>query len=316
MTSGIAHRSSVWEPVGRTSPKAFIGLDIGGSKVAAALLDERASAITFDASPWPGASGLDALLQTADRLVANLISRAGEAARPVLGLGIAVPELVDLDGRIASADVIPGLATCDLAGRWLDPKRVVVESDVRAGAVGEARRGAARGFESFAYVSVGTGISYCLVQAGAPWTGAHGGAILLGSGPMAELDGVPWILEQIASGPALLAHHRQLGGREVSVAELLAAYGDDETARKAVDRGAHALGIGIASLLNLLDPAMVVVGGGLGSAPGPFWEQSLKSAREHICWKGARETPIVQAKLGSRSGAIGAALISFSEHVD
>ena len=83
----------------------------------------------------------------------------------------------------------------------------------------------------------------------------------------------------------------------------------DRPAAASVSRAARALGIGISVVINLLDPAAIVVGGGLGSATGPYWDQALHSAREHTYAAGARDTPIVQAHLGARAGAIGAALI-------
>jgi glucokinase len=224
-----------------------------------------------------------------------------------------VAELVDLGGAIVSEAVIPGLANEDLVGRWSSQRRVVVESDVRAAALAEARLGAGRGHSSFAYISVGTGISYCLVIDGEPWTGSGGGAILLGSAVMAECAGAPWVLEEIASGTALLAYYHELGGELPTVVDVLRTPDLDRpvaaAAAAAIGRAARALGIGISVVVNLLDPAAVVVGGGLGSATGPYWDQALQSAREHTYQDRARDTPIVQAHLGARAGAIGAALV-------
>jgi glucokinase len=290
---------------------AFAGLDIGGTKIAAALIDEAGRPTVFETVPTP--LGAAAVLSAADDLIDLLAGEAADRDLTLTSIGVGVAELVDLGGAIVSEAVIPGLANEDLVGRWSSQRRVVVESDVRAAALAEARLGAGRGHSSFAYISVGTGISYCLVIDGEPWTGSGGGAILLGSAVMAECAGAPWVLEEIASGTALLAYYHELGGELPTVVDVLRTPDLDRpvaaAAAAAIGRAARALGIGISVVVNLLDPAAVVVGGGLGSATGPYWDQALQSAREHTYQDRARDTPIVQAHLGARAGAIGAALV-------
>jgi glucokinase len=288
---------------------AGAGLDIGGTKIAAALVDAAGQAVAFETVPTEIDADAGAVLAAADGLIVRLRASATDRGLVVAGIGVAAPELVDLDGRVASVDVIPGLADAGLVHRWESVAPLAIESDVRAAAVAEARLGAGRGCSSFAYISVGTGVSYCLVIDGKPWTGSHGGAILLGSSTMAECQGSPWILEEIASGVAVLRRYRELGGELSSVADLLEAWCRDDSARTAIGEAARALGMGIALVINLLDPGLVVVGGGLGSAPGAFWELAQRSAKEFVYWDAARETPVVQAALGGKAGAIGAGLI-------
>ena len=89
---------------------------------------------------------------------------------------------------------------------------------------------------------------------------------------------------------------------------LSAATAGDEAALSAIRTAAGALGVSIGWLVNVLDPAAIVVGGGLGSAPGPYWDQMVASAREHIWSEASRSVPIVPAALGPAAGLIGAAL--------
>jgi glucokinase len=292
---------------------AAVGVDIGGTKVAASLVECGGAVLHFEARPMGARAGVAGVLALADELVEEMTVAGATLDLELVGLGIAVPELVDRSGHLASEAVIPGLARCDLAGRWARLARGTVESDVRAAALAEARLGAGRPYGSFCYMSVGTGISYCFVQEGRPWPGSRGGAILLGSSVMAEFDngGRPlrWVLEEIASGPALLRRYRQLGGSRATVEEALATSTTEPAAATAIDEAAMALGIGIATLVNLLDPEAIVVGGGLGSAPGSYWRGAVDSARAHTYWEMARETPILQAQLGGRSAAVGAALV-------
>ena len=297
---------------GSSRAVAGVGLDIGGTKIAAALVDATGEAVAFETVATKIDAKAGAVLAATDRLVQRLSASAADRGLAVAGIGVAVPELVDLDARVASGDVIPGLADADLTACWGSIGPVTIESDVRAAAVAEARLGAGRAGSSFAYISVGTGISYCLVIDGTPWTGSHGGAILLGSSTIAEHEGSPWILEKIASGTALLERYRELGGELPTVADVVQTAPGDDAAQTAIGEAARALGMGIALVINMLDPGLVVVGGGFGSAPGPFWELAQRAAREFVYWDRARDTRIVQAELGARAGAIGAGLIGLA----
>jgi glucokinase len=316
---GAAHYGAMGDPLDTAGAPAgavgAIGLDIGGTKIAVCIatgaserLEHRATASTrLDL-------GAESILDTADGLIEDALAVARSKAIAISGLGIAVPELVDTHGQIVSTAVVAGLRAIDLPARYAAFDVVAVESDVRAAAVAEARLGAGRSFESFGYISVGTGISHTFVKDGLPWQGARGGAILLGSSVMAEWqeENVPrrWVLEEIASGPALLERYRSLGGTGNSVRGVLDSYADDEAATRAVDEAAKALGIGLATLINLLDPEGVVIGGGLGTAQGPQFDIAVSSARAHIFSERARDIEIIRAECGEDSAVLGAAVIA------
>lgn len=236
------------------------------------------------------------------------------APGPIAAIGVGVPELVDPVGRITSAQTIEW-RDLPLRERLGQIAPATIEADVRAAALAEARLGAGRPFADFAYISIGTGISSTLVIAGRPYAGARGGALVLATGPLT----VPcprcgaltsFVLEDDASGRAIAARFAAARGAPVSGAEavLAAATSGDEAAQAIVDRAAETLGSAIGWLVNVADPATVVVGGGLGSAAGPFWDRLAAATRRHIWSEGARALPIVRAELGLDAGWIGAAL--------
>ncbi len=296
------------------SRRGALGIDLGGSKLAVALVaDLRGETLFFDTCPTP--SGATAVLDAAADLVRSATAAAKELDVQVLGVGIGVPELVDRDGHIVSNAVLPELDDNELIKRFSVVAPTVVESDVRVAALAEARCGAGRKYRSFCYISVGTGISYSYVENGLVLAGARGVAISLGSAVTAEWEVAGerrcWVLEEIASGPGVLARYLGLGGTRHTPAEVLASYGDEEAATQAVDETSRALGIGVSLSVDLLDPEAVVVGGGLGTAGGAFWDRMIESAREHIYADVARDVPIVQAELGPRSAAVGAALVGW-----
>ncbi len=163
-------------------------------------------------------------------------------------------------------------------------------------------------------MTVGTGISSCLVQDGRPFAGARGNALVLASSPVttsctecgAELRPV---LEEFASGPALVRRYNDCGGAQAQRGEdvLAAAAGQSLSAVSIVASAGAALGVSVGWLVNVLDPQAVIVGGGLGLAGGLYWERFVDSTREHIWAEDSRDLPILMATLGPDAGLIGAA---------
>jgi glucokinase len=190
-----------------------------------------------------------------------------------------------------------------------------IESDVRAAARAEARFGAGKGRRVFAYVTIGTGISYCLVIDGRPHAGANGFAIHFASSALhVPCDACGHVnapvLEEIASGPAISAAYARRTGRSVggAVDVLAAATSGDVIASDLLTAAARQLGPLVALVANMLDPEAVVLGGGLGLAAGVYREELIASTRAHIWADSCRDLPILPAALGVDAGLIGAAL--------
>jgi glucokinase len=230
-----------------------------------------------------------------------------------MGIGVGVAELVDLEGNVTSGHTIQwrGLPVRESFSR-LAP--AVIESDVRAAALAESLLGVGRSFEIFVYVTVGTGISCCLVQEGRPFAGARGNALVFSSSPLTTTctscgTVLRPILEEFASGPALVKRYNQHCTAKVESGEgvLLAVESGDLVATDVVRTAGEALGVSVAFLINVLDPQAVIVGGGLGLAGGLYWNSFVSSAREHIWAEAARELPILRAALGTDAGLVGAA---------
>ena len=128
------------------------------------------------------------------------------------------------------------------------------------------------------------------------------------------------MLEEFASGPSIAKRFAKAGGDENigepspanSAEEVFrAASGGNKAAAEILTSAGEALGVSTAFLVNVLDPEMIVVGGGLGLAGGLYWDSFQQSCREHIFAADARSLPIVTAKLGTDAGLVGAAAVVF-----
>jgi glucokinase len=284
-----------------------IGVDVGGTKIAAAivelstgqLLHRREVATRRERG---GAAILESVLTLSNEL--RLVAQGDGLLIDSVGVGIC--EIVGLDGQLRSATLIDWQSV-DVVSTPAGLPPIHLVSDVRAAAVAESRFGAARDVRDAIYVSVGTGIASVLLIEGRPYAGAHGAALVLASAARVPSgDGSTAILEELASGPALVRQFGGAGGDSRMV--IAAAHNGDVRALSIVAHATSLLGAAIAQLANCLDPAVIVIGGGLGSAPGVYFE-TLKSRIEEGIWRGVvRQIEVRPAALGADAGIVGAAI--------
>jgi glucokinase len=290
-----------------------IGIDVGGTKIAGGVVVlPEGRTLARRIVPTQPTRGGRAVLDDVLRLARELVTEATAVGRSVEGIGLGVCELVDREGNLASANCI----------RWLDqPARdelsaiapTVIEADVRAAALAEALLGAGKAFHSFLYVTIGTGISCCLMIDGKAYLGARGVTGTMASSPLS----VPCeqcghvsrrTLEELAAGPALVARFNAFHGNATSGHDVLAAAATgNPVAVEIVRTAAEALGSQVGLLINVLDPEAVVIGGGLGLSEGAWRDQFLDATRQHIYSDMRRDLPILRAVAGADAGWIGAA---------
>lgn len=291
-----------------------IGVDFGGTKIAAGLVDISTGAV-LSKRVIPTLAHRPPEIIEADvrRLVDDL--RDAAAATPVAAIGIGMPDLVDLSGRLRNSSYLPDDGQALLAHlSGLAP--ACFESDARAAAAAEAHFGAGRAFDNFAYVTISTGLSYCLMIGGTPYRGARGFAIHFGSTvsywPGHEAAGTDAIVEEFASGKGLAARYDHLSGRTGSSAEdVLAREPVDPIAARVLEDAVELLGDRLAQMIDMIDPGALVVGGGLGLSDG-FLRDRVEPAIRRRLWTDAnRDTPILPAALGADAGLIGAAWLGY-----
>ncbi len=291
-----------------------IGIDVGGTKIAGGIVDlDTGLILTRKVLPTAAERGGQAVLDDVLALDASLRAEAQRLDLPILGTGLGVCELVDPQGQITSDQTIAWIGL-PIRERLGEHGPAIVDADVRAHALAETRYGAGRNFRLCIFVTIGTGISSCLVQDGHPFAGAHGNALILASSPLtftcAACGALQQpILEEFASGLALGERYQRATGIANARGEdvLTAAQAGDQIACEIVRSAGAALGVSIGWLVNVMDPEAVIVGGGLGTAGGLYWQAMVDSLREHIWAAACRNLPVLMAALGPDAGLIGAA---------
>jgi glucokinase len=314
-----------------------VAIDLGGTKALAGVVDADGSVRSRVWLPSRDLNGLPARLL--DRLANGAGAAAAQADLPfegVAAVGVCVPGPLDQSRSVVA--VAPNLGWVNLAvreelERRLPRKRVFLENDVRAAALSEHRLGAGRGHESMLAVFVGSGVGGGIVVDGRLYHGTHGGAgeighmVVRAGGPrcgcgragcleaMAARDAVArYVIQQVNRG-ARTVLTEILGGNLLALTSrdlALAISQSDAVAIRAARRSARYVGLAIGGVVNLLDPAVVVIGGGIAEALGErYVEWAREVASRQILASDARDVPIVASTLGNDAGLLGAALTAF-----
>lgn len=303
------------------------GIDVGGTKCLGVVLDEAGAVVGEQRLPTP--KGPDAIIDT----LVDLCGRLGDFG-DFGTVGVGVPGLVTRDGVLKAApnlvDITDFRVGALLAERL--SQRVEVDNDATCAAVAEWKTGAGRGVDDFVMVTLGTGIGGGVIAGGRLLRGANGFSGEIGhmvidpSGPPCPC-GRRGCWERFASGSGLgsLAREAAIAKRLPRVVELAggdpervrgehvqaaASEGDDE-ALAVIDTFARWVAIGLVNLTNLLDPAAIVLGGGLAASGELYLEPIGRWFGELLYSPDLRPHPrLVFAQLGERAGAVGAALLA------
>ena len=306
-----------------------IGLDIGGTKVLGAIVDDAGAVVEEHRVPSPTGTWAGLLAAIVDT-VGELRARRGDIAC----VGIGAAGMVDLDGTIHYAPNVPAFRTtavrADVEVSIGLP--TVVDNDANVAAYAEARFGAARGMKDALVITLGTGIGGGVIVNGQVLRGAHGFAAEVGhfqidpKGPMCAC-GERGHWEAMASGSALGEMAQAAARRGELAAVLVAAGGDPEAIRgphvsaaghagdadalALIDQYAFNVAIGLVGLANIFDPGVVAIAGGLVNDGELFLGPIRRHFLGHVEGSVHRPTPdIVPATLGERAGVIGAAILA------
>ncbi len=295
-----------------------LGIDIGGTKTSAGLVDSSGVVLARDQVSTPATAGAGEVLGSAIELARVLIGRLAPTEK-VVAAGIGAAGVIDPVKRVvvSATSTLPGWAGTQLGIAMEDALGVpvAVQNDVHSHALGEARFGAGRRYRTVLVVAAGTGVGGALIVDGRVQLGAGFSAGHYGHLPSAEAEGLLCTcgrsghLEMVAAGPAVCATYRREGGTAAVVDAqdvfALAVDGDPVAARSIITAG-RSLGQAIGGLINALDPDVVVVGGGLAGA-GESWWSPLRVGVESQTIPATAGCPVLAAELGSSAAIVGAA---------
>jgi len=304
--------------------KYAIGIDIGGTKISLVLGTEKGKILARREVLTRTGSGTSACVK---ELISNLRALMLQSCVPpqkILGIGVGCPGAVDAaKGVLPRSPNLPGWARLPLR-RLLQKATglpVFLANDANAAALGEQFFGAGKRAQHLVYVTVSTGVGGGIIVDGKLYAGA--GSV---AGEIGHVSIVPegkkcacgkrGCLEAYASGTAIAEYYREAKKKKVSGAKEvgLAFRLGDRAAAASYRKAAYYLGIGLANLMNVLNPEVIVIGGGvLKSAPRDYWKAVIRSAKQHAWPEAFRTTRIVKSTILGRSGELGILALVFKD---
>jgi len=309
-------------------PRLYGAIDLGGTKLRSIVSDGSGRVLGDDIRRSRTEEGLEAILGRMVECLDASLAKAGVERAQLTGLGIASPGAVDsARGIVPEAPQLPGGR--DVPRVRLMEERVGVparlENDAGAAALGEHRYGAGRGSRYMLYITVSTGIGGGIIIDGEMYSGKSGAAGALGH-VVIDMNGPPCgcgargCLEALASGTAIakkgeklvesggspiLARLRREEGRVTAEMMQQAAEMGDTASREAYREAGHYLGVALASYVNIFDPEIIVIGGGVAKAGGLLLEQARITMEALAMAQPLKGGRLGVSELGDFAGAVG-----------
>jgi glucokinase len=314
-----------------------MGIDIGGTKIVAAIVDPRGEILASDESVTPATKERDAIIQSIVDSAHGALEKAEVAISDICAIGVGVAGISNPEaGILFSSPNLPGLRNVllrDIMQERLGKKTFLI-NDADAAALGEFCFGAGRGVRNFIYITLSTGIGAGILIDGKIYTGAIGAAGEVGhmtiddNGPICNC-GNKGCWETLASGTALAkeARRRIVGGVRTSILEYAegdiekvtpqaidrAAQRGDSLARELIARTGYYVGVGLANLINIFNPELIVIGGGLSNIGDMLLKPAFRVAEERAFREAFQAVRFASAELGPNSGVLGAAAFAVQE---
>lgn len=297
----------------------YIGIDIGGTKIASVLATRDGRTVATHHSWTNAADGAGAVI---DRVADHVRTLSRDAGSAIRGIGIGCPGILDAPrGIIRRAVNLQWLDVAladELRQRIGDALPIRIEKDANAAAVGEVQFGAGKGCRDFALLTIGTGFGAGLIVDGQPVRGAAFAGGDLGhlsldpSGRLCACGGVG-CAETVLSGSGLLSLAQGRGSWKEPSDILTAARNGDETAKEIAVIASEWLGHVMSIVATMLDPARIALGGGLGSAGADLFLPIARQTMDRRMSPGLPRPTVVQSTL--ESSALGAAAVAIAADV-
>ncbi len=319
--------------------KTIIGIDVGGTKVAGGLVDKKGRLDKTLTLPTKADDGFETSFGQVLAVIKRLINLAGGHDR-VKGIGICCPgPLNPRTGVVINPPNLPGWVNINFAERVEREFRIPtrLENDANAAGLAEVLFGAAVGHSDVFYVTVSTGVGTGIIinkkiYHGKNGFAAEGGHVTIDPhSPYICGCGTPGCIEALTAGPAIVRRTRVKLEQEHSTPSLLrertqnhlsritpemieeAAKAGDGVAKFIIDETGFILGVWLASMITLLDPDAIVIGGGVSQIGKPLFDKIRATIPHYTINRQAKNTPLLPAKLQKDVGIFGAASLFMQE---
>ncbi len=317
-----------------------LAIDLGGTKIIAAIISDEGQIIAKEYCHTLADEGVQPVIDRIFSTVDSLFSLKNIDPSQLHSISLAAAGVIDSEkGLITLSPNLPGwhdVPLRDIVKRKYGANTLLV-NDASAAALGEHQFGAGKGVNNLIYLTVSTGIGGGIIIDGKLYLGSSGGAGEIGhmtidvDGPRCNC-GDTGCLETLASGTAVAeeAVRRIKQGEGSSLTEIMkgeienitaekvsvAAQEGDSLASEVISQAATYLGIGMVNLVNIFNPEMIIIGGGMAKMGDLLLEPARRVVRERAFQLSARLVRIVPAQLGDTAGVLGAAVFAFQQEVD
>jgi glucokinase len=297
-----------------------VGIDIGGTKTAVGLVDGTGQVVADVTLPTDLSVTPQEMIDRICRTIRKLLAERGMAPETLVGIGIGAPGPLDAkNGIITCPPNLSGWREIPIVEQLRSsfPVPIRLENDANAATLAEKWIGAARESDNFLYMTISTGIGAGLFLDGRLYPGFRGNAgdvghIVIDPAYGRCPCGQDGCFEWIASGTAIARQASQLLERPVTTREVFALYEQQHPAiSRLVEEIFDKIGVGCVTLINLFDPEMIVIGGGVSQAGEPLFDAVRRYVGKHALNPSGRRTRIVASALRQHAGLIGAAALLF-----
>ncbi len=296
---------------------AYIGIDLGGTNIKFGLACRDASIIYRGSIPTGNSRA--AILRQFEALVLDLRTQANKLRHSVATVGVGSPGIIDIrQGKVAGgAPNVSGWLGTDIR-KYLEPRtglRVCADNDANVMALAEHRYGAGKGFASGLYITVGTGLGSGIILDNQIWRGARFAGAEVGHS-IINFDGVPCqcgkrgCLEMYVNAASFAKFYgRKVPAGSGSKYVFDRARSGDKRAIAAIKTSANYLAIGLGSAVEILNPEIIVIGGGVAAAGRLYFDAIRAGIRNYASAAQLKGLKILPARLGNDAGFLGAALL-------
>lgn len=312
--------------------KLYIGVDLGGTNIGAGIVDETGKILLKDEIPTGASRPFEEVIRDMASLIEDIMQKGGYTISDIESIGIGSPGSMDREqGKVVFANNLGWrhVPVRQELQKYIDLP-VYLENDANAAGLAESVAGACQGVKNSVTITLGTGVGSGIIIDGKPYSGSHGvgaelGHIIVHAGGIQCNCGNKGCLEQYASATALIREGRKaaqespdsLIGKSVDGdidkinAKVIidAAKEGDSVALELFDTYIYYLTMGIVTTINMLDPSIIAIGGGVSRAGDFLLDAIRKSLDEHIFYKDKPFAKIYLSELGNDAGIIGAAML-------